>query len=161
MGELSNMIRKVSSLDGAIEDALRHEVSDVIRQFIVDAAYENVYEAYEPEFYNRRNGNGGILDKDSITVEVIGNELIAMDTKAGTAGYRGWQQLWGGDIPEGRLAEAIATGDERYNMEEAGPRPFHEKAKQMALESGQVEEALRRGLLRQGIDSSGMTFRFI
>ena len=161
MGDLSNMINKISTLDGAIEDALKHEVADVIRQFIVDAAYENVYETYEPEFYNRRNGNGGILDKDSITVEVVGNELTAMDTEAGKKGPRGWQQLWGGDVPPGRLAEAIATGDERYNMEEAGPRPFHEDAKKRAIESGEVEDALRRGLLRQGIDASGMTFRFI
>ena len=153
MAELQNVITTVANLENAIEDALRHEVADVVKNAIIMSAYENVYKAYAPEFYSRRWGAGGILDPNSIKIEVHGDTLIASDNAA-------WQQLWGGSVPGERLAEAIASGDKRFNMQEAGPRPFHQKAKEEAIYSGAAEDALRRGLARQGIDTSGMTFTF-
>ena len=161
MGDLNDVMAKIAELDAAIENALEIEVAEVIKNYLVESAYQNVYEAYTPEFYSRRYGNGGILDKDSIDIDVHGNELIAMDTLPGVEGPKGWQQLYGGDVPDGRLAEAIASGDPKYNMDKAGSRPFHEIAKELAIESGEIEDALRRGLKRQGIDASGYTFKIV
>ena len=148
----------------AIQSALNIEVREVVQSAIAEAAYQEVYETYTPQFISRRDpihGGGeahiqgkighGITDPSSVTVTIMGNELVAEDDA-------GWQQLWGGDIPSGRLAEAIASGDPRFNMGKAGPRPFHDKAKQIAIESGAVERALRQGLKRQGIDTTDMTF---
>lgn len=151
MAELNNIIQKVSVLEAEIEDALRVEVADAVREAIVKSAKENVYDAYSPQFLSRRNGVGGILDKNSITIKVNGTELTATDDPT-------WQHLWGGNYPDERLAEAIAGGERRFNMHNAGPRPFHEKAKEELLSSGAIEDALRRGLARQGIDTSGVTF---
>lgn len=50
-----------------------------------------------------------------------------------------WQQLWGGAVPGERLAEAIASGDPRYNMGQAGPRPFHQAAEQNFVASGEFD----------------------
>ncbi len=163
MAELDYLIGKLQNLDAMIEDALKNEVADAVKEAIVESARQNVYDVYSPKFRSRRGDatgdyygrtTGGITDKESIIIEVHGTELIASDNAA-------WQQLWGGTIPSGRLAEAIASGDKRYNMQNAGPRPFHEKAKQELISSGIAENALRRGLERQGIDTTGMTFKFV
>lgn len=161
---LSDAIWKYNGIEAAIDNALRNEVAEVVRGAIADAALESVYNAYTPTFLSRRDpthGGGftsaaraghGITDPESIEIDVRDNELVARD-------IADWQHLWGGQKPSGRLAEAIATGDPRYNMEKAGPRPFHDTAKQIAIDSGEVERALRRGLERQGIDTSGMKFK--
>ncbi len=162
---LNDVINKYGSLELAIQSALDVEVREVVKAAVAEAALQEVYDAYTPEFFSRRDpihGGGeahlqgqighGITDPESVTVTVRGNELVAEDDA-------GWQQLWGGEIPSGRLSEAIATGDPRFNMAKAGPRPFHDKAKQIAIESGEVEKALREGLKRQGIDATDMTFQ--
>ena len=156
MGDIAKTISKVANLDSAIENALENEVADVIKNYLVESAYQNVYETYTPEFYSRRFGDGGILDTRSIKITVSGNELIASDDAD-------WQNLWGDNSyhPAKRLAQAIADGDPRFNMDKAGPRPFHEDAKRAAIESGEIERALKAGLARQGIDASDYTFKFI
>lgn len=154
MGLSADLAAFEARLDLAIEDALRNEVSEVIKNYIVDSAYDNVYEAYTPEFWSRRYGNGGLLDKKSIEVLVSGRELIAQDNPK-------WQQLWGGDIPTEALVDAITEGNPRFNMGKAGPRPFHEAAKDATIDSGEVGRALLRGLERQGFKTTEISFRFL
>ena len=165
MGDLDKAIKRIGNLDAAIENALKNEVAEVVAGAIADSALHNVYEAYDPQFLSRRDpvhggGNtfaaragGGITDPRSVEIEVHGAELIARDNPD-------WQQLWGDRSwrPAKRLAEAIATGDKRYHMQKAGPRPFHQEAKDALLSSGEIERALRAGLKRQGIDASGIEF---
>lgn len=154
MGDLDRIISMLPKIDDAIEDALKQEVADVVKKAIVDSARKNVYDAYTPIFYSRRNGAGGILDPNSVKIEAHGSELVAWDAAE-------WQQLWGGRIPEISLAEALASGSERFNFQRAGPRPFHEQAKEYLIQSGELERALRQGLARQGYDTSNATFTFI
>ena len=153
MAELNDLIVRVANIDAAIENALENEVAASVKDAIVASARENVYDAYTPKFLHRRNGNGGILDTESIKITVNGTELTASDDAS-------WQHLWGGAVPSVRLAEAIASGDRKYNMHNAGPRPFHERAKQRVRSEGTAEAALRKGLARQGYDTSEMTFTF-
>lgn len=166
MASLNDAIIKYGALDRAIENALKNEVAEVVRGAVADAALQAVYNTYTPMFLSRRDptyGGGdtmasraghGITDPESVEIEVHGNELVAKDNPD-------WQQLWGDRSwrPAKRLAEAIATGDPRYHMDKAGPRPFHDTAKQIAIDSGEVERALRKGLERQGIDTTGMSFK--
>lgn len=163
MGDLQRAIEKYAKLDKAIESALKNEVAEVVKGALAQAAIEEVYDAYEPEFLSRRDpvhgatnkwlktSGGGITDKSQMHVEAVGNTLTVSDDAP-------WQQLWGGAVPTSRLAEAIATGDPRFHMQNAGPRPFHEKAKQKVIDSGDAEKALIAGLKRQGIDVTGLEF---
>lgn len=159
---INEAMQKISRLKSAVHDALENEVADVVKNYLVESAYENVYEAYTPEFYSRRYGtknkpdqkNGGIMDKESVKIDVHDTTLTAKDEAD-------WQQLWGGTRPSGMLADAIATGDSRFYMGNAGPRPFHEEAARMAVESGEVEDALRNGLERQGYQISDGTIGLI
>ena len=165
MGDLQRAIEKYAKLDRAIENALKNEVAEVVKGALAQAAIEEVYDTYDPEFLSRRdpihgggntrasNAGGGITDTTQMHVEAVGNTLTVSDDAP-------WQQLWGGARPDSRLAEAIATGDPRFHMEKAGPRPFHEKAKRMVIDSGDAEKALIAGLRRQGIDVSGLDFEF-
>lgn len=161
MASLDGVIEKYTNIEKAIENAMRNEVADVVRETIAQTARKYVYGKYSAPVFRSRRGDpqgdlygrttGGITDPNSVVIEVNGTELVAKDNPD-------WQQLWGGGgtgvgswRPEKRLAEAIAEGDSRYNMQEAGPRPFHDKAKEELISSGSVEAALRRGLRRQGI----------
>lgn len=164
MGDLQRAIEKYAKLDRAIENALKNEVAEVVKGALAQAAIEEVYDAYDPEFLSRRDpthggGNtraskagGGITDTTQMHVEAVGDTLTVSDDAP-------YQQLWGGTRPTvPRLSEAIATGDPRFHMEKAGPRPFHEKAKQKVIDSGDAEKALIAGLRRQGIDVTGLEF---
>lgn len=164
MGDLQKAIEKYAKLESAIENALKNEVAEVVKGALAQAAIEEVYDAYDPEFLSRRDpihgatnkwlktSGGGITDKNQMHVEAVGNTLTVSDDAP-------YQQLWGGTRPSSpRLAEAIATGDPRFHMEKAGPRPFHEKAKRKVIDSGAAEQALIAGLRRQGIDVTGLEF---
>ena len=124
MGDLDKYIQKVTNLDSYIENALNHEVAEVVRRILTETARELVYDAYTPRFVSRRgdpggdydgNTHGGITDPNSVKIEARGNTLTATDNA-------GWQQLWGGNIPSERLVDAIASGDRRFNMHRAGTR---------------------------------------
>lgn len=140
---ISEAIFKLTKLEAAIEDVLKHEVLDEAKKAIVDSAKRNVYDAYTPEFYSRRNGLGGILDPTEIQYDVNATELVAWQAAD-------WQQLYGGQKPEISLAEAIASGSKRFYFQNAGPRPFHAQAEKYLIQSGKAREALRRGLMRKG-----------
>ncbi len=153
MASLDSVISRIQNLDAAIEDALDKEVAEAIKETLVAVAREKVYDAYTPKFLSRRDGNGGVLDKNSMTHEAHGTELTVWDRPK-------WQQLYGGTIPAEELVEALAKGDARFHFAEAGERPFHEAAKQRVISDGTAEEALRRGLQRQGIDTSNLQIFF-
>lgn len=164
MGDLQRAIEKYAKLESAIENALKNEVAEVVKGALAQAAIEEVYDAYTPEFLSRRDpvhgggiaggSGGGITDTSQMHVEAVGNTLTVSDDAP-------YQQLWGGTRPSSpRLAEAIATGDPRFHMEKAGPRPFHEEAKRKVIDSGDAEKALIAGLRRQGIDVTGLEFEF-
>lgn len=172
MSDLDRIIEKYGKLEKAIENALKNEVAEVVKSALADAAISEVYDAYTPEFLSRRDpehgggdtpdrsgriigrSGGGITDTENMHVEAVGNTLTVSDDAP-------YQQLWGGTRPtRPRLAEAIATGDPRFHMEKAGPRPFHETAKRKVIDSGEAERALRDGLKRQGYDVTGLDFEF-
>lgn len=138
-------------MQAAISSALENEVADAVKQAIVQSAQNNVYDAYEPQFLSRKGANGGLLDENNLTVTVSGNELVVENNTP-------FQHLWGGNYPTENLSDVIESGDSRFNMGNAGARKFMEPAKQEVISSGEFESALKAGLQRQGIDTTGMTF---
>lgn len=151
MGDIERMLAKLSNLNPAIENALEHEVADEARLAIRDAAEERVYEAYKPRFYSRRKEDGGLIDPDNIICHVSGDTLTIDNVT-------GLQNLWNGEDTS-LLTPIVEEGVPAYNMQKAGPRPFMDYAKELLLD-GRADAALRRGLERQGIDTTGLTFIF-
>lgn len=151
MRDIEKMLAKISNLNPAIENALEHEVADEARLAIKDAAEERVYEAYKPRFYSRRKEDGGLIGPNNILCQVSGDTLTISNVT-------GLQNLWGGDDAS-LLTPIVEDGVPAYNMQKAGPRPFMDYAKELLL-GGRADAALRRGLERQGIDTTGLTFIF-
>lgn len=140
-------------MNEAIASAMQNEVADAFKKAIVRSAQERVYDAYEPEFYSRGINDNSIIDEDALLVNATDAEItIEQQTP--------FQQLWGGERPASRLVDAIESGDPRFNMGKAGARKFMEPAKEDFIKSGEAEAALKQGLQRNGIDTTGMTFDF-
>ena len=140
---LADLAAFVSKLEAAIDDTMQTTVAEGAKKALEEAAYTEVYDAYTPEFLSRRGSSGGIPDQGNMEVNYGGMTLTSQDEAP-------WQQLWGGTVPGGRLAEAIATGDPRYNMGKAGPRPFHQAAEQNFTSSGEFDRLLAQGLRAHG-----------
>lgn len=128
-----------AKLDAAIDAAMQGTVADGAKEALQEAAYQQVYDTYTPEFMSRRGSGGGIADPGNMTVNYGGKTLTITDDAP-------WQQLWGGPTPGEKLAEGIASGSSRYNMGAAGPRPFHEEAEKQFAGSGEFERRLAQGL---------------
>lgn len=62
-----------------IQDVLRNEVAETVKEHMQEAVQSTVYDAYEPKYYSRRMGNGGLLDSGNIETAVSGNTLTVRD----------------------------------------------------------------------------------
>lgn len=145
---ISEVIAQLARMESAISDALGNEVAHEAKNCIREAALSEVY-SYTPEFESRRMGNGGLIDENNMVDSVTGTTLTVQNVTP-------LQNLWGGTHTE-PLTPIIEDGLPNYNM--PYPRPFMDKAKETLL-NGRAEEALRMGLARQGIDTSGLAFEF-
>ena len=135
-------------LEAAITDALREEVSTIVIAEAEASAQENVYDAYDPDKYIRRES---LLDDESYTSVVNGNELTLYAHVDGNPMYRGTDGWDPGDITE------IIERGYRYHWKNSRifkgqpyPRPWMDKAIENGLADGQIELALEIGLQRQG-----------
>lgn len=135
MAELAQMIAKLKRLDKAIDNALANEVADEVRKTIVLSAMEVVY-SYKPAFDSRRMEQGGLIDDDNMIATVSNHTLIVENVT------RAQDNQWA------KLTPIVEEGQEGWNM--PYPRPFMEVAEK-TLALGWAENALRRGLARQGI----------
>ena len=133
----------LAKLDAAIDDTMQGPVTDGAKKAIQESTHSNVYGAYSPEFESRRMEGGGIADPGNMTANYGGKTLVITDDAP-------WQQLYGGTVPGGKLSEAIASGDARYNMGKAGPRPFMSQAEQDYAGSGQFSQDMAAGLRTHG-----------
>lgn len=140
---LADLAAFVSKLEAAIDDTMQGAVAEGAKEALQEAAYRQVYDTYTPQFLSRRGNVGGIADPGNMTVNYGGMTLTITDDAP-------WQQLWGGAVPGERLAEAIASGDSRYNMGKAGPRPFHQEAERQFAGSGEFDRLLAQGLRAHG-----------
>ena len=121
---------------------MKKEVSQESKTVMQIATVEKVYNAYEPTHYNRQFDDGGLLDRDNIETTLIGNNTLKVENIRR-------------DEETGRLVTPIIESGKGYYTQELddriGARMFvEETAKE--LEKGKAKEALKRGLLRQGLN---------
>ena len=143
MGLAADLALFMARLDSAIDSTMKGPVLDGAKKQLRAAAYSEVYGAYSPEFYSRRMDGGGLADMGNMQ-NVYGDKTLLITDEAP------WQQLYGGAVPGGFLADAIANGDARYHFQKAGPRPFHEEAEKEFAASGEFERLLADGLRAHG-----------
>lgn len=139
----------VAALGDAINVTLEGEVAEGAKAAISEAVQTEVYDAYSPTEYDRRGLQGGGLADTSVMIarlDPFAHELTVTDESR--------------DNDSGRLIAPVVESGQGYewgNSEIAYcrmPRPFHEVAEERFAESGEFEEALARGLEKQGFEVS-------
>lgn len=134
----------MDDLDNAISGVMQTDVADIIKAEISESAKENVYAAYEPKFYSRRMGDGGVMDTRTMEQSYDGSQPDVKTLEVYSTAP--WQQLWGGTVPKDDLSDAIEAGTKKYNMAKAGPRPFYGPAERHLTETGLIDAVLEKGV---------------
>lgn len=140
---IDDAIAKLASLNNFIESALQNEVGEAAKDAVAQSTAINVYGAYTPKvLYSRRGSNGGLSAEENVECTASGTTLTVRNVT-------GLQNLYGGNRQE-ILTNIVESGNARFHMHLAGPRPFMEHAKEYLM-NGPGQQALHTGLARQGI----------
>lgn len=157
----------VIALESAVDDVLEYEVANAVTDIMigekpVDGVYDTmgvigreVYSQYEPESYERRYTQGGLVDRDNIISELIPNEnTLIVANKTEDDGY----------YPSDNSPDLVKTVEEGvgYNWEKSKiykmqpfPRPFHEVVEQeITRDSTKVDSAMVKGLNLFGFEAN-------
>lgn len=59
---------------------MTNEVSNAVTDNMSEAVQTSVYDAYSPEYYNRRMQNGGLIDRHNMKITEIENGITVHDT---------------------------------------------------------------------------------
>ena len=73
---LNDLFRRIES---DIQDTLSEEVADCVKDEMEFEIQMNVYNAYSPLYYKRREYNGGLIAKENMESKVEGNTLTVKD----------------------------------------------------------------------------------
>ncbi|MEG1491670.1 MAG: hypothetical protein RR394_05395 [Oscillospiraceae bacterium] len=127
-----------SRLGAGIDFALETEVAEVLKQKVRESVYANVYAAYSPKMYLRRQDDGGLSDTENYLVSLSGEhtlELLNISSDDGNGRH---------------ITDVVESGVGYDFWDGAFARPFMEEALQAGLADGSLEGALMRGLRAQG-----------
>lgn len=123
-------------IETAIQDTMENEVADMVKEKMNLSVHKTVYGTYQPKFYHRRKDNGGLSDKDNISITPINNGIeITNDTPLDNGRH------------SPRLDAIVEYGQGRQPF----PRPFYEETYD-TLAAGAFEETLKSSLKNKGID---------
>lgn len=125
------------------------ELERVLVDAMVDSVMRHVYDAYEPEFYNRREDEDGLADSrnyaiTSVTLEAGRIKLVMENLTQGND-----------NLSHTFLTDTIEQGIEK-NWDRTGvwsePRPFIAEAiKELNENPERLIEALKKGLISKGL----------
>lgn len=133
-----------------IEDTLTKEVLDEVKNIELRHIESDVLSTYSPKIYQRR-AYGGIDDEQNIVGEVIDMHLVVDNVTPFNSGYGTYNSGVG-------LANLINDGESRngfyydYPGEFTQPRPFIDNTIEEIEHTDSVENALKKGLKRNGYD---------
>ena len=138
----------ISDIKKDINDSLNKEVTDEIKGIIVKQAEREVLDTYTPTAYERRRV-GGVDDPDSYFSDVKDMTLSIDDQLLFNTDYDTKNVGVG-------LSELINDGDGAgghyydYDGEFEEARPYFDKAAEIVENTDKVEDALAKGLMRNG-----------
>lgn len=137
----------------SIEDMVMYALSDMAMVLKVDGVeeikdieerkiQENVYDVNDPEYYERRGQQGGLLDRDNIKgeVSIVGNEVllnVTNDTLVSEFSY---------DSPQGTYLDEIIEYGTGVKTPYGEPRPFIQPTIEELEERNIIENILKSRL---------------
>lgn len=144
----------LSYIEKSINKTLQKEVANQVKETMQDQIHETVYSVYNPQVYNRRGMENGLLDINNIQSTPIENgievkNVAPLNTEYGIAS----QDLFGET-----LDEIIVYGGDYYEFQGTGrgaylqPRDFYTATIEELERSGLVISTLIDGLKKTGIE---------
>lgn len=133
-----------------IKIVLENDVAEVIKDEIQSSISDEVYSVYEPKNYERRGyTDGGLGDKNTMTVELVGDDTIKVtpDAERNTS----YEFAGVGYDTSKSLAENIIEGYGNRAHVWNQPRDFIEETKNNLKRNKHHVEVLKDGLEKYGI----------
>lgn len=76
-----NLDDLMKHIEKDVQDALKHEVAEEVKETMSQAVQTSVYDVYDPFVYTRRFNNGGLMSTSNMNSRVDGNTLtVANET---------------------------------------------------------------------------------
>lgn len=124
-------------IEKQIQDTMVNEVADTVKDNMTEAVHTSVYDAYSPEYYNRRMNNGGLSDTQNMEVTKIQNGISVHNATPLDNGRNDYS-----------LDDIIVYGLGNQPFE----RDFYTETAERLLENQEHTEALKQGLKKRGIE---------
>lgn len=141
--ELEKELRK------RIDVAMLTDVAQAASDVMIDHIQQDVYDVYEPFYYDRRYDDGGLADPNNIVSSIEGNTLIIENYTLGNQYVGGY---WGisknTDKPISNIIETGIGYDTRFNMK----RPFMKNTIYDLATNKYHVKALKQGLTKLGLE---------
>ena len=130
-----NLNDLMKHIENDITDVLQHEVADTAKSHMQEAIQTTVYDAYDPEHYTRRMGNGGLLDGDNIEAAVNGDTLTVRDIAP---------------LDNGRTNYALDDIVIHGYGNQPFPRDYISTTEERLIKTNDHVEAMKQGLKKKG-----------
>ena len=124
-------------IEKQIQDTMVNEVADTVKDNMTEAVHTSVYDAYSPQYYNRRMNNGGLSDTQNMEVTEIQNGISVHNAAPLDNGRNDYN-----------LDEIIVYGLGNQPFE----RDFYAETAERLQENQEHTEALKQGLKKRGIE---------
>lgn len=125
-------------IEEQIQDTMTNEVADTVKDNMAEAIQTSVYDAYSPQYYNRRMNNGGLSDTQNMEVTEIQNGISVHDAAPLDNGRNDYDL---DDIIVNRGVLGYPHG-----------RNFYAETADKLQENQEHTEALKQGLKKRGIE---------
>ena len=123
-------------IENDISDVLENDVADIVKADMSTAIQTGVYDRYDPEYYNRRKYNGGLISPENMEVTVEDNTLTVCNKTP----------LDNSSIHNEMLTDIVVNG--RGNM--PFPRDFIEETKTIIEVNNDHIEQIEQSLKKKG-----------
>ena len=147
-----------NELNKKITNALKEEVNNIVIDAMIEHINEDVYNVYEPKFYQRRYTNDGLADISNIDSDVKHCVLAVQNNAiANPVIYIAGKELKSQN--QGNFLTPIIETGNGYDFssttsggrEYLKPRPFVSNTNEDLKNNKQHITALKKGLKRQGV----------
>lgn len=154
MTTVNNLKELEKLINQKIAKALADDVAETVKDVMQEKVQTEVYDAYtshsdHPDKYVRRGMQGGLQDRKNMKSEVIDNTLIVENkTRMADTGYElSGLVEYGNNAGYGSYDYPLAKNSEGSFLK---PRPFISETR-LEVSKGKAEDALKRGLKKQGL----------
>lgn len=124
-------------IEEQVQDTMTNEVADAITDNMAEAVHTSVYDAYSPQYYNRRMNNGGLSDTQNMEVTEIQNGISVHNATPLDNGRNDYS-----------LDDIIVYGLGNQPFE----RDFYAETAERLSENQEHTGALKQGLKKRGIE---------